>query len=496
MVMKVLRLKHQKDAVGARIMLQMSQPRRPRKGEDPSEIHYHDDPERFEQLCRYNRIDVEVEREAYGVLPPLSPAEQARWQLDQGINDRGIPFDRPLIAAALEITKATRPEIDAELATITEGVATAATQVARLQAWLRQQGLEIETLDKKAIAKLLAGELASPVRRALELRRAGGQAAARKLDTLLHCLDADDRARGLFRYHGASTGRWTGHRFQPQNLKRTQTDDIDAAVAVISTGDYDKVRAQFPDPLAVAGDIMRATICAAPGKVLIGADLSLIEMRVLAWLAGEEKELDIYRRFDATGDPHDDPYLITASWIFRVPVEAVTAEQRQPGKFATLAFQYQGGLRAFRRIAPDSGSSDQEIERFKLAWRAAHPNIERFWFAIDRAAVAAVRRPNEVVRCGRIAAVSNGSFLFLVLPSGRELAYPNPRLIEDRDHGRYVVEFKDNAAGQWRDDPIARDLLAEAMLRVEAAGYPIVLHIHDEIVAEVPEGFAPARHFR
>jgi DNA polymerase bacteriophage-type len=269
------------------------------------------------------------------------------------------------------------------------------------------------------------------------------------------------------------------------------------------------VRARYDDPLAVVGDITRATICAPAGKVLVGADLSTIEMRVLAWLTSEEKELAVYRRFDATRDPHDDPYLITANWIFRVSVEAVTAEQRQIGKFTTLAFQYQGGLGAFRKIAPDSRFSDREVERFKLAWRAAHPNIERFWHAIDRAAVTAVRKPNVVVRCGRIAAESNGAFLCLTLPSGRELAYPNPRLVEDRDHGRYVVAFKDNAAGQWRDDrlyggkitenvvqAIARDLLAEAMLRVEAAGYPIVLHVHDELIAEMAEGFGTADKFK
>jgi DNA polymerase len=497
---KVLRLKHQKDHVGERVMLQMSRPRRPRKGEDPAGLYYHDDPEKFGRLCAYNRVDVEVERELHSVLPPL--AEPELWYLDQCVNERGIFFDRALVEAALQVMQAARPEIDAELAQVTGGAVTAATQVARLVGWLRRQGCEAESLDKLTVRRLLAGELTPPVRRVFELRVMGGQAAARKLGTLLKCLDADDRARGLYRFHAASTGRWSGARFQPQNLRRPQIDDVDAAVAVVATGDYAAVRAQYPDPLATVGDILRATICAPPGKVLVGADFSGIEARVLAWLAGEQRKLETFRRFDASAVVQADPYVIVASWIFRTGPEAITAEQRHVGKCCELAFGYQGGLGAFRRIAPDATFTDNEIEQFKLAWRAAHPAIEKFWRTIDRITIDAVRRPNDPLRYGPIAIESNGAFLWLTLPSGRELAYPQPRLVEDREFGRrFSIAYQDNAAGQWRGErlyggkttenivsAIARDLLAAAMLRLENAGFPVVFHCHDEAVCEVPEG--------
>jgi DNA polymerase len=503
---KLLHLKHQKDAVGARVMQQMAKPRRPRKNEEPNRIRYFDDPERFEQLCAYNRLDVEIEREVYQIL--ASTPESELWQLDQRINSRGVPFDRPLIEAACKIVAATYPEIDREIASITDGAVTAITQVTRLQTWLQQRGFQVETIDKKAITELLAGELPPAVSRVLELRAMGAGAAVRKLGTLLESLDDDDRARGLFRYHGTGTGRWTSHRIQVQNLKRTQIDDVDAAVAAIETGDYNVVRAQYPNPLAIIGECLRPMICAPPGRMLIGADFSTVEARVLAWLANEESKTGIFRRFDAGQDPNNDPYVIMAGFIFRKPAETITTEQRQIGKFCELAFGYQGGLGAFRKIAPDAEFTDAEVERFKFAWRAAHPNVERFWHAINRTTIAAVHKPNAPMQCGRIMAEFNGSFLYLTLPSSRELAYPNPRLVEDRERGYLRIVYKDNAAGQWRDErlyggkltenivqAIARDILAEAMLRVEAAGYPIILHVHDEIVAEVPEDFIDLEAF-
>ena len=186
--------------------------------------------------------------------------------------------------------------------------------------------------------------------------------------------------------------------------------------------------------------------------VLVGADFSGIEARLLAWLAGEQRKLEVFCRFDASKAAHDDPYVVTASWIFGLRTEVITAERRQIGKCCELAFGYQGGLGAFRRIAPDSPFTDAEIEGFKLAWRAAHPGVERYWHTIDRIVIEAVRRPNDPLRYGPVAIESNGAFLWLTLPSGRELAYPQSRIVEDREFGRFAVAYQDNAAGQWRDE--------------------------------------------
>ena len=246
-------------------------------------------------------------------------------------------------------------------------------------------------------------QLPPPVQRVLELRLGGAQAAVKKIDALLARAGDDDRVRGAFRYHGASTGRWAGEGFQPQNLKRPAVDDLAAAIAAVATGDYEHVRKLYPRPLSVVGDCSRSMIIAAPGHVLIGADFSSIESRVLAWVAGEEWKLDSYRRFDATRDPRDEPYCVTACKIFRVPDGTFdkNSPERTVGKTCDLAFGYAGGLSAWRKFEPDQ-FTDEEVETFKTEWRAAHPAIKRFWHDIDRAAWTAVRERGRIIRCGRL----------------------------------------------------------------------------------------------
>jgi DNA polymerase len=316
----------------------------------------------------------------------------------------------------------------------------------------------------------------------------------------------------MLRYHGASTGRWSGKAFQPQNLKRPVTEDVDAAISAVATGDYSKVCKLYASPLSVIGDLSRSLICAAPGHVLIGADFSSIESRVLAWVADEGWKVDAYCRYDATLDPGDEPYCVTACRIYDKPLGTYNdkSPERKVGKTCDLAFGYQGGLRAFRNFEPER-FTDTEVEQFKQDWRAAHPKIKKFWHEVDVAAWRAVRERGHVIRCGPIAFKCEGAYLFLKLPSSRKLAYPFPRiLINDKQHE--LVVFKDNAAGQWRDcrngggaygglwtenivSAISRDLLAAAMMRIEAAGYPIIMHVHDEIVAEIPEGFGSTAEF-
>ena len=511
MAAAALELANRKDVAGERLMHQTSKPRRSHKDEDPAGIYWFDDDDRLHRLYDYCRQDVEVERGLFDRLPRLSPAEHALWLLSCEINERGFCVDRQFAEAARRIAQAAAPEIDAELAEITGGAVTGINQIVRLLAWLQQQGCTAKTLDKKAVEKLLAGELPHPVRRVLELRLGGAQAAVKKIDALLDRAGADHRVRGAFRYHGASTGRWTGEGFQPQNLKRPVAEDVDAAIAAVATGDYEHVCRLYPRPLSVVGDCSRSMICVAPGHELIGADFSSIESRVLAWIAGEEWKLGAYCRYDATRDPRDEVYCETACKIFRVPSGSYTkgSPERSVGKTCDLAFGYMGGLGAWRKFEPDR-FTDPEVETFKTEWRAAHPAIKRFWHDVDRAAWTAVRERGRVVRCDRVSFKCAGAFLFLKLPSGRKLAYPQPRIVGDECE-QHVV-FADNGAGQFHDcrhgegaygglwtenvvSGIARDLLAEAMLRIEAAGYPIVLHVHDEIVAEVPVGFGSAEEF-
>ena len=344
------------------------------------------------------------------------------------------------------------------------------------------------------------------------VRHGGAQAAVKKIDALLARAGNDDRVRGAFRYHGAATGRWAGEGFQPQNLKRPIVEDLNAAIAAVSTGDYQHLHKLYPRPLSIIGDCSRSMICAAPGHILIGADFSSIESRVLAWIAGEDWKLDAYRRYDATRDPRDEPYCATACRIFRVSPGTYTKDsaERAVGKTCDLAFGFMGGFGAWRKFEPDR-FTDAEVKEFQSEWRAAHPQIKRFWYRVDRAAWTAIHERGRVICCGRITFKCDGAFLQLKLPSGRKLSYPTPH-IEIEDARNQAVVFADNAAGQFKDcrhgngaygglwtenivSGIARDLLAEAMLRIEGAGYSVVLHVHDEIVAEVPIDFGSTDAF-
>jgi DNA polymerase len=508
----VLELAQRKDVAGHRLMLAMSKPRRAHKDEDPGGIYWFEDQERLQRLYAYCVNDVEVERELYQHLQPLSPTEQTIWSLGERINNCGFYLDQTLAHAAQKLAAAAAPEIDAELAEITGGAVTSINQIARLQAWLREQGCSTESLDKKSVAILLKTESTPPVQRVLELRQDGGQAAVKKITALLNRVGSGGRIRGAFQYHKASTGRWAGTGPQPQNLKRPEIDDVEAAIAAVSTGDYDRVRSLYPRVLSLLGDLGRSLICAAPGHVLIGADFGAIESRVLAWVAGEQWKLEAYRRYDATRDPRDEPYCILAARILHLPEGSVIpgTRERAFGKTGDLACGYQGGQKAIEKFAPGM-FSEEERNRIKTEWRAAHPAVCKFWYAIDQAGWNAVQQRGRVVSCGPAAFKCYGNFLFLKLPSGRKLAYPFARSkLLDPQHG--AVVFADSSDGQFREcrngdgayaglwtenvvSGIARDLLAEAMLRIEAAGYPIVLHVHDEIVAEVPDNFGSTEEF-
>jgi DNA polymerase len=510
-VARVLELQHQKDVTGHRLMLMLAKPRKPRKGEDPG-VYWFEDSDRLGRLYEYAEADLACERELFHRLQPLSPSEQTLWVLDAVINQRGFGIDRALAEAARTIAAAAAPEIDRELAEVTGGAVTSIHQVARLQVWLRENGCAVDDLQRKTVTTLLETELPSNVRRALELRQDGGQAAVKKIGTLLQHAGADDRVRGALQYHKASTGCWAGTAFQPQNLKHPKVADLAGAITAVASGSFEHVRSLYPQALSLLGDLSRSMITAAPGHKLIGADFSAVESRVLAWVGGEQWKLDAYARYDATQDPRDEPYCILACRMLHVPDGTFTPDspERKLGKTGDLACGYMGGASAIEKFAP--GVFDEaKREQIKTEWRAAHPNIKRFWYEIDRAAWAAAHNRGSIVRCGPVAFRAMGTFLFLKLPSGRKLAYPDVQTkMSDPEHG--VVVFNDNSAGGWRAcrdgrgayggvwtenivQAIARDLLAEAMLRVEAAGYRIVLHVHDEIVAEVPEGFGSPEEF-
>jgi DNA polymerase len=430
------------------------------------------------------------------------------WVLDAAINDRGMYLDGDLLDSAINIAGAAQRAITAELKTIAEGAVTSINQPAKLIAWLSAHGCKVANIQKTTLQKALTrANLPQAARRVIELRLEGAHAAAAKLATMRAWRNPDGRARGAFRFHGASTGRWTSFGIQLQNMKRPSVEDMDAAIAAVATGDLKRLRERFLQPMAVVGDVARAIIRAAPGARLIAADFSGIESRVTAWLSGEQSKLDRWAKFDQSGDPHDEPYFRLGQ-TFGLSGDLA----RKIGKTADLAFGYAGGPGAWKRLAGDDDkSSEADIRGFQHAWKRAHPETVRLWRALDHAAVRAVQKPGEIFKCKRLAFSYDGTFLRMHLPNGREIAYPFPRL-RTNNRGNCVVIFKDNDKGKWVDcrqgqgayggtwienavQAVARDLFAEAMSRLEAVGYPITLHVHDEIVAEVPEGFGSKEEF-
>jgi DNA polymerase len=508
-VAHALQLEQRKDNAGRLTMLKLSRPRKPRADDDPSGLYWHDDPKDLEKLYAYNKQDVASERAVYQRIGFLPSEEQAHWILDARINDRGIYLDRKLLDAALEIAKAAQREINDELRNITGGELNTINQP-KLKQWLATHGCEVTDLQKKTLQKALTrSKLLPDARRAMELRLDGAHAATSKLRTMRDWQAEDGRVRGCFRYHGASPGRFTSLGIQIQNMKRPVVKDLAAAIEAVSTGDLAYLRARFPQPMSVVGDITRALVCARPGYRFIAADYSGIESRVTAWASGQQSKLEQWATFDRTGNPEDEPYFITGHRIFGLAKELA----RDPGKTGDLAYGYMGSIGAWRKLAPPGDTStDDEIQRRKQDWRRAHPQTERFWYALDRAAKTAVRHPGKIVPCRGVAFRFYDCFLRMRLPNGRKIAYPFPRL-KTNSRGDSAVVFMDNLQGRWVEcrhgqgayggtwtenavQAIARDLFIEAMQRLDAAGYSIVLHAHDEVVAEVPIDFGCAEEFQ
>jgi DNA polymerase len=500
---KALGLKHQKadDA----IMHLMSKPRRPRGDEDPNGGPYwFDDPERLAQLYEYWRQDVRCERELFQWLPPLHPDEQKLWCLDQTINySRGFYTDGVLIEKALTIVAAAKQAIKDEIQQLTGGALCSANQTEKLLIWLEAHDCKVDDLQKGTLARALTRKgLAPEVRRVIELRQEAAHASANKFEALKNWRCVDGRIRGAFKFHGAATGRWSGSGPQPQNFRR-DPENLKAKFEAVMSGDIAIVR-QLGAPLEIVGDVARATICAPPGRKLIHGDYSAIESRTLAWITGEASKLALWAKFDQTKSPDDDPYVVIGRSLGH-PEETA----RQFGKIADLAFGFGGGVGAYKNFAPpDDTATEAQIEAHKFAWRAQHPQTVQFWRDIERAAIAAIRRSPNPIDCGRFVLrcerLHDVPFLFITLPSGRDLAYPFVEIITN-GKGFPAVSFMDNQLGKWAPvrygqgvwggtftenltQAIARDHLAAALLRLEAAGYPVVLHVHDSICVEVPDG--------
>jgi len=501
-----------KDPVGYRTMLRMSKPRR--YNEDGSPVWW-DDPVRVKELIAYCVQDVVVERALHARLIELRPLEKTVWILDQLINDRGIRVDQGLCAAARPIIETTLKKLNSEIRIVSNGLVPSCDAVAKIVDFCQYRGVDADSIARDDVGELLARkDLPDDVRRVLEIRAEAGKAAVKKIEALLRGCSRDGRARGLLAYHGAATGRWAARRFQPQNIKRPKDKAQDELIPIVMTGSASAVEMLAGPPLEVVGDILRGMLVAAPGASFYAADFSNIEGRALAWLANETWKVKAFEVFDA-GKGHD-LYKLAYARSFGTKPETVDDHQRQIGKVMELALGFGGGVGAFQTMASGYGVdvTDERADELKLAWREAHPNVRQFWYDTEDAAMGAVRAPGRTTHCGLLAFKMAGSFLFMRLPGGRALTYPYPKLVETKtpwgsqklsltykstvnpSNTRRIVKDPGNSSnwaristygGSLVENAVqatARDIMAEAMLRVEAAGYPVVLTVHDEIVSE------------
>ena len=498
-----LGLDYRKDSEGRRVMLQLSQPR----STDP--LVWWDDPAKLARLYEYCKQDVIVEREAHKHLVALSDSEQQLWQLDQRINMRGVHFDRAAVTAAKHMADAEKRRLDTNMQALTGGYVGTCNSHAALCEWIQLQGVPIDGVAKPEVLDALSGELPASVRAALLLRQEAAKSSTAKLKSMLAAASADDRIRFMLQFHGASTGRWAGRRVQLHNMPRPVLEqaDIEQCIALVSEGRRDEVDMLYGRPLDVIASSLRGMIDAAPGTDLMAADFANIEGRVLAWLAGEEWKLQAFRDYDAGHGP--DIYKLTYARSFNVPIEGVSKDDRQVGKVEELALGYQGWVGAFQTMARayNVEVSDERAAEIAKSWRAAHPAIRAYWPALEDAAIAATRNPDRTYAVGRVAFRRHEQFLWLQLPSGRVLCYPYPEVIlktrtfDDgsqvtRDALTYIGE--DSTTHKWGTidtyggklaenitQAVSRDILAEAMLRLDALGAQIVLHVHDEVVIEI-----------
>lgn len=493
---EVLGVEKKKLTTGKELIKYFSVPCKPTKvnGGRTRNLPEHD-PEKWQQFITYNARDVETEME---IMEKVSrfPVPDFLWKQyaqDQRINDLGIRLDMTLVTQAIRCDEESRSRYLTRAQELT-GLENPNSPI-QLKEWIESKGVHMESLAKKEVAEVMQ-TATGEVKEVLELRQLLSKSSVKKYIAMETCVCSDGRAHGLLQFYGANrTGRWAGRLIQVQNLPQNHISDLSVARNLIKNGCFDAVELLYDSIPDTLSQLIRTAFVPKEGCKFMVADFSAIEARVIAWLAGESWRQEVFKN-------NGDIYCASASQMFGVPVEkhGVNSELRQKGKIAELALGYGGGTGAMISMgAITMGIPEEELKAIVDSWRQSNPNIVKLWWDVHKCAIKAVRdKQPQVYKC--LTFHYESGMLFITLPSGRRLAYAKPTIYRneyDRDEISYmgVDSTKkwgpiDSYGPKFVENIIqamSRDILAESMQRLEAAGYPIVMHVHDEAVLEVPK---------
>ena len=487
----VLGLEKQKLTEGKDLIKYFCQPCAPTKanGQRTRNRPFHA-PDKWEAFKRYNLRDVETEM---GIQQKLArfPVPQQVWEeyhIDQEINDRGVRIDMELVRQAIQMDTHSRQELIAAMKRVT--ALENPNSVQQMKQWLSDNGMETETLDKKAVAELLK-DAPAELQEALVLRQQLAKSSVRKYQAMSNTVCADDRARGMFQFFGAvRTGRFSGRNIQLQNLPQNHLPDLAEARGLVRSGDFDAVKLLYEDVPDTLSQLIRTAFIPKEGTQFLVADFSAIEARVIAWYARETWRQKVFEK-------GGDIYCASASQMFKVPVEkhGINGHLRQKGKIAELALGYGSSVGALKAMgAIDMGLSEDELPLLVDAWRQANPQIVKFWWTVDHAVMEAVRYKHTTTDYGLTFSCRSG-MLFITLPSGRNLAYVKPKVGTNKFGGECITYEGVGATKKWERlesygpkfvenivQATARDILCYAMRTLRCCS--IVMHIHDELVIE------------
>lgn len=461
-------------------------------------------PDRWTTFKAYCIRDVEVEQALLAKVRRLeAPAfDEELYVADQEINDRGVLIDRELVDNAADFDDKYKAQLLAEAQNLS-GLENP-NSAAQLKAWLKEEThLSVDSLNKNNLDDLEASMKYWPkARRVLAIRREMAKTSNKKYEAMQNCVCDDGRIHGLLQFYGASrTGRWAGRLVQVQNLPQNHLEDLDRARGLVKAGDLDDFEMSFGNVTQVLSELIRTAFIAAPGHIFHVCDFSAIEARVVAWVAGEDWVLDVFRN-------NGDIYCATASRMFCVPVEkhGQNAHLRQKGKISVLALGYGGGIAALEAMGGSRlGLTETEERRTVYQWREANPRIVRFWSIVENAAKSVIRTGRPVTINKGIVVSYQWGMLLITLPSGRVICYPRATLSVETNDGyrgdHEVIEYEglNQTTRKWQKQrtyggkltenivqAIARDILGEVLLRARRAGLPVVFHVHDEIIVEAP----------